>query len=191
MVGALRHRGPDGFGPYRDGRVGLGHARLAIIDLETGDQPLANATDDLWIVFNGEIFNYLELRAELVAAGHRFRTKGDTEVIVHAFEAWGEQAFERMNGQFAFALWDQRRRRLTLVRDRLGVRPLHYAEHAGRLYFASEVKSLFAAVRELPPGHVRSYDLAGDTPVVTERAWYEPAFPEVNTNGGADAGRAF
>ncbi|HMF40447.1 MAG TPA: asparagine synthase (glutamine-hydrolyzing) [Polyangia bacterium] len=222
MVGALRHRGPDGFGLYRDGRVGLGHARLAIIDLETGDQPLANATDDLWIVFNGEIFNYLELRAELVAAGHRFRTKGDTEVIVHAFEAWGEQAFERMNGQFAFALWDQRRRRLTLVRDRLGVRPLHYAEHAGRLYFASEVKSLFAAaadlprrldpigldqtftfwtvvsprtvfegVRELPPGHVRSYDLAGDTPVVTERAWYEPAFPEVNTNGGADAGRAF
>jgi len=218
MVGALRHRGPDGFGLYRDGRVALGHARLAIIDLETGDQPLANADDDLWIVFNGEVFNYLELRAELVAAGHRFRTKGDTEVIVHAFEAWGEAALARMNGQFAFALWDQRRRRLTLVRDRLGVRPLHYVEHAGRVYFASEVKALFAAaadlprrldpigldqtftfwtvvsprtvfegVQELPPGHLRHYDLSGDAPVVTERAWYEPSFPEPNDDtGGAD-----
>jgi len=208
MVGALRHRGPDGFGLYRDERVGLGHARLAIIDLTTGDQPLANADDDLWIVFNGEIFNYLELRAELAAAGHRFRTKGDTEVIVHAFEAWGDEAFERMNGQFALALWDSRRKRLTLARDRLGVRPLYYAEHGGRLSFASEVKALFAAapdlprrldpigldqtftfwtvvsprsvfegISELPPGHLRTYDLAGAAPVVTERAWYTPTFP--------------
>jgi asparagine synthase (glutamine-hydrolysing) len=220
MVGALRHRGPDGFGLYRDDRVGLGHARLAIIDLATGDQPLANEDDDLWIVFNGEIFNYLELRAELEAAGHRFRTKGDTEVIVHAFEAWGDEAWSRMNGQFALALWDSRRRRLTLARDRLGVRPLYYAEHAGRLYFGSEVKALFAAaaelprrldpvgldqtftfwtvlapravfegVHELPPGSLRHYDLAGESPVVTERTWYDPAFPEVDaTAGGAGAG---
>lgn len=150
MAGALRHRGPDGAGLYRDARVGLCHTRLAIIDLAGGDQPLANEDDDLWITFNGEIFNYLELRAELEAAGHRFRTRSDTEVIVHAFEAWGEETFGRMNGQFALALWDSRRGRLTLARDRLGVRPLFLTEHAGRLYFASEVKALFAADPEIP-----------------------------------------
>ncbi len=150
MAAALRHRGPDEFGMYRDAQAGLAHARLSIIDLSTGQQPLANETDDLWIVFNGEIFNYLELRAELEAAGHRFRTRSDTEVIVHAFEAWGDEAFERFNGQWAVALWDSRRATLTLSRDRLGVRPLYLAEHAGRLYFASEVKAIFAADASIP-----------------------------------------
>jgi len=150
MAGAMRHRGPDEFGLYRDGRAGLAHARLSIIDLVSGQQPLCNEDGTLWISFNGEIFNYLELRQELVAAGHRFRTRSDTEVIVHAWEEWGEEAFARFNGQFAVALWDARAGALVLARDRLGVRPLHLSEHGGRLWFASEVKALFAAAADLP-----------------------------------------
>jgi asparagine synthase (glutamine-hydrolysing) len=150
MAGALYHRGPDEFGIYRDERAGLAHARLSIIDLATGQQPLANEDGTLWIVFNGEIFNYLELRAELERLGHRFRTRSDTEVIVHAYEAWGERAFARMNGQWAAVLWDRRRRRLVLSRDRLGVRPLYLCGHHGRLYFASEVKAIFAADASIP-----------------------------------------
>ena len=150
MAGALEHRGPDEFGVYRDAHVGLAHARLSIIDLSTGQQPMANEDDSLWVVFNGEIFNYVELREELEQRGHRFRTKSDTEVIVHAFEEWGTQAFERFNGQFAIALWDANSRRLTLARDRVGVRPLYLCEYAGALYFASEVKAIFAADRSIP-----------------------------------------
>jgi asparagine synthase (glutamine-hydrolysing) len=150
MAAALHHRGPDEFGIYRAGRAGLAHTRLSIIDLSTGQQPLANEDDTLWIVFNGEIFNYLELRAELEGLGHRFRTHSDTEVIVHAWEAWGEAAFGRMNGQWALALWDERRQRLVLSRDRLGVRPLYLCQHQGRLYFASEVKAIFAADASIP-----------------------------------------
>ncbi len=157
MAGALHHRGPDEFGMYRDSRAGLAHARLSIIDLSTGQQPLSNETDDLWISFNGEIFNYVELRAELEGLGHRFRTHSDTEVIVHAFEAWGDEAFERFNGQWALALWDSRRGTLTLSRDRLGVRPLYFTEHDGRVYFASEVKAIFAADPSIP----RRLDPAG------------------------------
>ena len=145
MAGALHHRGPDEFGVYRDGRAGLAHARLSIIDLAAGQQPLCNEDETLWVSFNGEIFNYLELRPELEALGHRFRTHSDTEVIVHAYEAWGDAAFARFNGQFAIALWDAKAGRLTLARDRVGVRPLYHCEHAGRLYFASEVKAMFAA----------------------------------------------
>jgi len=150
MVGALRHRGPDEFGLYRDRRAGLGHARLSIIDLVTGQQPLSNEDGTLWVVFNGEIFNYVELRAELVALGHQFRTQSDTEIIVHAWEEWGEAAFERMNGQWAAALWDAQKEQLVLTRDRVGVRPLYLCEHAGRLYFASEVKAIFAADPTIP-----------------------------------------
>jgi asparagine synthase (glutamine-hydrolysing) len=150
MAAALAHRGPDEFGLYRAPRAGLAHARLSIIDLATGQQPLANEDGTLWIVFNGEIFNYVELRTELDRLGHRFRTRSDTEVIVHAYEAWGDGAFARMNGQWALALWDERRSRLTLSRDRLGVRPLYLCEHDGRIYFASEVKALFAAAPEIP-----------------------------------------
>ena len=152
MVGAQRHRGPDEFGLYRDPHVGLGHARLSIVDIASGQQPLANEDNNYWVVFtfNGEIFNYIELHAELEAAGHRFKTKSDTEVIVHAFEQWGEKSFERFNGQWAIALWDRRRQTLTLCRDRVGVRPLYFAEHDGHLYFASEVKGIFAANASIP-----------------------------------------
>src|SRR5687768_2185138 len=124
MVHALAHRGPDEFGIYRDRHAGLAHARLSIIDIATGQQPLAGADLATWIVFNGEIFNYVELRAELERLGSRFRTASDTEVIVHAYAAWGDAAFARMNGQWAIALWDARKKRLVLSRDRLGVRPL-------------------------------------------------------------------
>jgi len=157
MVGAIRYRGPDEFGLYRDGRAGLVHARLSIIDLATGQQPLSNEDGTLWVIFNGEIFNYVELREELEALGHRFRTRSDTEVIVHAWESWATSAFERFNGQFAIALWDARREELILARDRLGVRPLYLCEHRGRLWFASEVKSIFAAV----PGIPRALDPVG------------------------------
>jgi asparagine synthase (glutamine-hydrolysing) len=157
MVGALRHRGPDEFGLYRDQRAALGHARLSIIDLATGQQPLANEDGTLWVVFNGEIFNYVELREELVRAGHSFRTKSDTEVIVHAYEQWGVDAFVRFNGQFAIALWDAPRRELVLARDPLGVRPIYLCEHGGRLWFASEVKAIFAADPAIP----RALDAAG------------------------------
>jgi asparagine synthase (glutamine-hydrolysing) len=157
MTGALHHRGPDESGIYRDRRVGLAHTRLSIIDLKSGQQPLANEDETLWISFNGEIFNYLELRAELTACGHRFRTHSDTEVIVHAYEEWGADAFARMNGQWAVALWDSRAERLVLTRDRLGVRPLYLCAHAGRLYFASEVKAIFAADATVP----RALDPAG------------------------------
>ena len=157
MVGAIRHRGPDEFGLYRDARAGLGHARLSIIDLATGQQPLSNEDGSIWVVFNGEIFNYLELREELVALGHRFRTRSDTEVIVHAWESWGEGAFARFNGQFAIALWDARAEELILARDRLGVRPVYLCEHENRLFFASEVKAIFAGAPSIP----RAFDPVG------------------------------
>jgi len=150
MAGALSHRGPDEFGLYRDRHAGLAHARLSIIDLSAGQQPLTNETGSLWIVFNGEIFNYLELREDLERAGHRFRTRSDTEVIVHAYEEWGVDAFRRFNGQWAVALWDADRRELVLARDPFGVRPLYIAEHGGRLFFASEVKAIFAADGSIP-----------------------------------------
>ena len=106
MAGALSHRGPDEFGVYRARHAGLAHARLSIIDLATGQQPLCNERATVWVSFNGEIFNYLELKSELEACGHRFRTRSDTEVIVHAYEQWGTAAFRRFNGQWAVALWD-------------------------------------------------------------------------------------
>ena len=145
MAGALRHRGPDEFGLYRDRTAGLSHARLSIIDLATGQQPLSNEAGTVWIVFNGEIFNYLELRSELLARGHIFRTRSDTEVIVHAYEEWGDDAFRRFTGQWALALWNSTTSTLVLARDPFGVRPLYVCEHNGRLYFASEVKAIFSA----------------------------------------------
>jgi len=152
MTGALAHRGPDEFGVYRDGMAGLAHARLSIIDLATGQQPLTNESESLWISFNGEIFNYVELREDLKKRGHRFRTRSDTEVIVHAYEEWGADAFRRFNGQWAVALWDSDRQRLVLARDPFGVRPLFVTVHDGRLYFASEVKAIFAANPSIPRG---------------------------------------
>ena len=150
MAAALEHRGPDEFGIFRDAQAGLAHARLSIIDIACGQQPRGSESGRTWIVFNGEIFNYLELRLELEGLGYRFRTKSDTEVVVQAYEAWGEDAFCRMNGQWAIALWDIVNRRLVVTRDRLGVRPLYLCEHKGLLYFASEVKSIFAADASIP-----------------------------------------
>jgi asparagine synthase (glutamine-hydrolysing) len=144
MMGRLGHRGPDGNGWYRDRRAALGHTRLAIIDTAGGAQPLCNEDGTIWITFNGEIFNYVELREELRHRGHAFRTASDTEVIVHAWEEWGKDCFSRFNGQWAIALWDRCAERLVLSRDRLGVRPLYFIRLPTGLRFASEVKSLFA-----------------------------------------------
>ncbi|UFS78427.1 asparagine synthase (glutamine-hydrolyzing) [Tardiphaga sp. 37S4] len=157
MLGALAHRGPDERGLYRDERAGLAHARLSIIDISSGQQPLADASGTTWIVFNGEIFNYVELREKLIRLGYRFRTRSDTEVIVNAYRAWGEDAFERMTGQWALAIWDSVARRLVLARDRTGICPLHFCEREGRLYFASEVKAIFAADAAIP----RTFDPVG------------------------------
>lgn len=152
MLPPLRHRGPDGSGVYLDprGKVGLGHARLSIIDLEGGVQPLANEDRTVWVSFNGEIFNYLELREILVKAGHRFKTRSDTEVIVHAYEEYGDEFVQQLNGQFAIALWDANRRRLLLVRDRAGILPLFYTVQNGRLLFASEIKALLPVLESSP-----------------------------------------
>lgn len=146
MGGALSHRGPDGTGVESIGPVVLAHTRLSIIDLATGHQPMSDASRTVWVVFNGEIFNYLELRAELIAFGHEFRTQSDTETIIHAYRQWGDAFLQRLNGQFAIALWDVARQRLLLARDRVGIRPLFCREHGGVLYFASEVKALRAAL---------------------------------------------
>jgi asparagine synthase (glutamine-hydrolysing) len=145
MIYPVSHRGPDGYGFYVGTGVGFAHARLSIIDLEGGWQPIHNEDKSLWVIFNGEIFNYRELRKELEAKGHRFYTNSDTEVIVHLYEEKQEKCLEDLNGQFAIALYDARSRTLFLARDRMGIRPLFYAQHAGILYFASEIKSLFAA----------------------------------------------
>ncbi|MFO0604858.1 MAG: asparagine synthase (glutamine-hydrolyzing) [Polyangiales bacterium] len=204
MVAALRHRGPDEFGVYLDDRAALGHARLSIVDLAAGQQPMATADGALTVAFNGEIFNHVELREELTAAGHAFRTRSDTEVILHAWRAWGEGCLDRFNGQWAFALWDNRSGELTLARDRLGVRPIHLHEGGGRVRFASEAKALFADpdvpraldpaglaetftfwatraprtpfanVTELPPGSLRVWGRDGSS---RERRWWRPRFP--------------
>jgi asparagine synthase (glutamine-hydrolysing) len=140
----LRHRGPDGMGYFRSPTCALASARLSIIDLETGDQPVANEDESVWTILNGEIFNFIELRADLQALGHRFRSRSDTEVIVHAYEEYGDRFVEHLSGQFAIALWDVRRERLLLARDRVGIRPLFYAKVGGHLLFASEVKAILA-----------------------------------------------
>jgi asparagine synthase (glutamine-hydrolysing) len=205
MAASIRHRGPDGFGVYLDGALGLSHARLSIIDVEGGRQPMPNEDGRLWVVYNGEVYNYVELIDELTARGHRFRTRCDTEVLVHAYEEWGEAFVERLNGCFAFAIWDARERRLVLGRDRLGIRPLYWTRDDGRLLFASETKALRAAgvpvrldprglaqtfvlwttvaprtvlegVHELPPGHLLIGD-ERDAPRI-RRYWDLPAPPE-------------
>ncbi len=154
MCHSIRHRGPEEEGVWQDGNVGLAHRRLSIIDLAGGQQPMSNESGGLWITYNGEIFNYLELRKELEARGHRFRTQSDTEVILHAYEEYGDACVERFNGQWAFAIWDARRARLFLSRDRMGVRPLFFAVADGSFVFASEVKAIFchpAVPREIDP----------------------------------------
>ena len=149
MVAALSHRGPDGRGVHVDGEIGLGHARLSIIDLAGGKQPMSNPEGTIWISFNGEIFNYVELRSGLMDRGWRFTTKSDTEVILRLYEEMGEDCVHELNGQWAFAIWDARQGKLFLSRDRMGIRPLFYAQTTERLLFASEVKALFASGADL------------------------------------------
>lgn len=154
MIGQIRHRGPDGTGFFAYEGIGLAHARLSIIDIEGGAQPIHNEDGTVWVVFNGEIFNYVELRRDLEGRGHRFYTRSDTEVIVHAYEEFGDEFVHHLNGQFAIALWDAARRRLVLVRDRVGIRPLFYMRAGRAFLFASEIKALFAhpnAPRALDP----------------------------------------
>ncbi|MCM8813986.1 MAG: asparagine synthase (glutamine-hydrolyzing) [Candidatus Omnitrophica bacterium] len=147
MVLVLRHRGPEGAGLYVDSQVGLGHARLSIIDLAGGDQPIYNEDKSIWTVYNGEIFNYPELREDLIAKGHCFATHTDTEVIVHLYEEKGLDFVRALNGQFALAIWDKNRRRLVLCRDRVGICPLYFTRVDGALLFASEAKALFMDTR--------------------------------------------
>jgi len=150
MIYPVQHRGPDGFGFFLGENVGLAHARLSIVDLEGGWQPITNENRTLWIIFNGEIFNYPELREDLLARGHTFSTHSDTEVILHLYEEKGTQCLAELNGQFAIAIYDTRKQTLFLARDRMGIRPLFYTSHNGSFYFASEIKSLFNADLGIP-----------------------------------------
>jgi asparagine synthase (glutamine-hydrolysing) len=202
MCAAIRHRGPDDEGRRVMPGVALGMRRLSIIDLATGQQPIHNEDGTIWVVFNGEIYNYAELRAELTARGHRFYTSSDTETIVHAYEQWGQAAFARLRGMFGIALWDSREGSLLLARDRVGIKPLHYAVVGQRLYFGSEIKSIlaagditptldstaldhylsflytprdtsiFAGIDKLPPGHVLRWH---EGTVRITRYWQVPA----------------
>lgn len=140
----LSHRGPDDYGYYLDGNVGLGHRRLSIIDLAGGHQPVFNEDKSKCIIFNGEIYNFMELRDILLGKGHKFSTRSDTETIVHAYEEWGEQCVDYLRGMFAFAIWDKKDKKLFIARDRLGIKPLFYAEHNEKFYFASEMKAILA-----------------------------------------------
>jgi len=206
MTDMIAHRGPDGEGHHTDGCVGLGHRRLAIIDLSpAGRQPMANETGDVLVVHNGEIYNFRELRVELEKAGHVFRSHTDTEVVIHAYEEWGAACLERFNGMFAFAIWDARRRRLLLARDRYGIKPLYWYCRDGMLIFASEVKAilthprvsrrvchealgeyftfqnifsdltLFEGVRLLPPGTLLTLELGDGATPCVRRYWDYPA----------------
>jgi asparagine synthase (glutamine-hydrolysing) len=145
MADVQHHRGPDGAGLWLDGSVGLAHRRLAIIDVAGGHQPMANEDESVWIVFNGEIYNHAMLRRDMERAGHRYRTKSDTETIVHLYEAYGAGCVDRLQGMFAFAIWDRRQRRLLLARDRLGIKPLYYTFTDRELLFASEIKGITAS----------------------------------------------
>jgi asparagine synthase (glutamine-hydrolysing) len=208
MIHTLRHRGPDGYGFYQDEGVGLAHARLSIIDLATGDQPIHNERRTVWTVLNGEIFNYLELRRGLEQQGHAFYTQSDTEVIVHLYEQYGDGFVERLNGQFALALWDAQRQRMLLVRDRAGIRPLFYTSARGSVWFGSEIKSLLAVlpqcaslnpmglvqtlsfwgpadpdtlfngISSLPPGHILAIDADGTQTLTRYWDWQFPTAAE-------------
>jgi asparagine synthase (glutamine-hydrolysing) len=208
MIEQIRHRGPDECGQFTDKQVGLASARLSIIDLASGQQPVHNEDKSVSIVFNGEIFNYIELRAELIQRGHKFRTHSDTEVILHLYEEQGPDCVRALNGQWAFAIWDSKRERLLLSRDRLGVRPLFYTVANRTLLFGSEIKSIFAVsqgsreidpialdqiftfwvtlpprtiftdILELPPGHSMTVH---DGTVTVSRYW------SLDYDGGPDA----
>jgi asparagine synthase (glutamine-hydrolysing) len=144
MLGLIRHRGPDAFGMYMDDMAGLASTRLSIIDLPGGNQPIHNEDESLWIVYNGEVFNYVEFRPDLETRGHRFYTNTDTEVLLHLYEDKGPEMLNDLNGQFAFAIWDSNKKSLFLARDRMGIKPLFYKQEKGHFVFASEIKAIFA-----------------------------------------------
>ncbi len=158
MVSQIAHRGPDGDGFYQDECVGLAHARLSIIDLAGGAQPIHNEDQTIWVIFNGEIFNYIELRQELIGRGHQFYTRSDTEVIVHLYEEYGPSFVSHLNGQYAIALWDNRGKQFYLYRDRVGIVPLFYSQEARQLVFASEVKALLPGLTDKPSLNITALD---------------------------------
>ena len=202
MRDIITHRGPDEAGLRIDACAALAHRRLSIVDLRTGQQPLSNENGSIWVTFNGEIYNHADIRAELESRGHRYRTHSDTETIVHAYEEWGDDCVHQFRGMFAFAVWDAKRHRLLLTRDRLGVKPLYWARHRDLVVFGSEIKSifasgyvepeartsalpeyfgtrstsgadtLFAGIRRLPPGHQLVFE-RGETHV--SQYWDVPA----------------
>lgn len=145
MAAAVAHRGPDGFGLYTDPRVGLAHVRLSVVDIAGGAQPMSSGSGNLVVVYNGEIFDFQALRRELTTLGHRFRTRCDTEILLHAYEQWGEAMLHHLNGQFAFVIYDRAQGSLFLARDRFGILPLYYAVRGGDLYFASEIRGILAS----------------------------------------------
>jgi asparagine synthase (glutamine-hydrolysing) len=173
MCNIIAHRGPDDEGYYIEDYVALGVRRLSIIDLETGGQPIHNEDKTLWLVFNGEVFNFIELRARLESGGHRFHTKSDTEVIVHLYEEMGERCVEELNGMFAFALWDANRHKLILARDRIGVKPLYYHLKDGKLIFGSEIKALLAAGVEVSPDRRAILDYMTLSYVLGDKTFFE------------------
>jgi asparagine synthase (glutamine-hydrolysing) len=198
MARAIVHRGPDGGGFHTDGALGIGMRRLSIIDLRTGDQPLANEDGTVWVVFNGEIYNYRELRGELAARGHRFATASDTEVIVHLYEDLGEACVERLRGMFAFALWDAPHRKLLLARDRLGIKPLYYAATPQGLVFGSELKALLRSPwvgRSVDHRAVRAYLNYGYVPdplsILEGVAKLQPGHTLTVTDGRPAASRRY
>ena len=157
MADSITHRGPDDEGYYVSGQIGLGFRRLSIIDLSGGHQPLCNEDGTVWIVFNGEIYNYQELRQLLQSKGHTFRTQTDTEVIVHLYEEYGDACVEKLRGMFGFAIWDQKQRKLLLARDRIGIKPLYYGVTDRSVVFGSEIKAILAdpeIKREVQPSIV-------------------------------------
>src|SRR5881296_3728046 len=145
MTESIRHRGPDDEGYFFEGAIGLGFRRLSIIDLAGGHQPMSDAEASVWITFNGEIYNYKELRAELQSKGHQFRTNSDTEVIIHGYKEWGTDVFNHLNGMFGVAIWDVRNQRLVVARDAMGIKLIYYKIDNGRLTFGSEIRAILAA----------------------------------------------
>lgn len=191
MAFSLNHRGPDEAGAYIDDFIGLAQSRLSIIDLTSGSQPIHNEDKSLWIIFNGEIFNYPELRSELVKLGHKFYTNTDTEVILHLFEEKKEKALDDLNGQFAFAIWNSNNKELFLARDRVGILPLYFKLEREKFYFASELKAIFSVQKSDPSFDPISFDqiftfwtnLPGDTPFKDYKEIPPAHFLKINFNG--------
>ena len=150
MLDTIAHRGPDDSGSYLRGRIGLGNRRLSIIDLQSGKQPISNEDGTVWVVYNGEMYNFPRLRTQLESRGHVFRTNSDTEAIVHLYEDFGERCVEHIGGMFAFALWDEKQGKLLLARDRIGQKPLFYSQDGSDFLFGSEIKSILALQQRSP-----------------------------------------